>query len=331
MSKKKVLSEVIRVLQLEGQAILDCAERMEGQGDLSRGVEGIVECFSRVLRGGGKIVVTGVGKSGKIAQKIAATLSSTGSLAVFLHPTEGLHGDLGIVQKNDAILALSYTGNTEELIRLMPSLKELGVPIVGVGGNSSSQLGQYADFWLDARVSSEACPHNLAPTSSTTLALALGDALAVALMYVRGFQPQAFALNHPGGALGRRLTLKVSDLMHSGEGVATLSPHASMHEVILASTEKKLGAVLIVEGTRLMGLITDGDIRRALKFKEKFFSLKASDVMTANPVVIHPDSMAHSAIDLMENRKSQISVLPVVDEYMNWKGVLRLHDLIRAF
>ena len=331
MGKKKVLSEVIRVLRLEGQVILDCAERMEVQGDLSRGVEGIVECFSRVLGCGGKIVVTGVGKSGKIAQKIAATLSSTGSLAVFLHPTEGLHGDLGIVQKNDAILALSYTGNTEELIRLMPSLKELGVPIVGVGGNSSSQLGQYADFWLDARVSSEACPHNLAPTSSTTLALALGDALAVALMYVRGFQPQAFALNHPGGALGRRLTLKVSDLMHSGEGVATLSPHASMHEVILASTEKKLGAVLIVEGTRLMGLITDGDIRRALKIKEKFFSLKASDVMTANPVVIHPDSMAHSAIDLMENRKSQISVLPVVDEYMNWKGVLRLHDLIRAF
>ena len=331
MGKRKVLTEVVRVLQLEGQSILDCVHRLESEVELGESVQQIVDCLSRVLETGGKLIVTGVGKSGKVAQKIAATLSSTGSLAVFLHPTEGLHGDLGVVQKKDAVLALSYTGNTEELVRLLPSLKALGVPIVGIGGNRSSQLAQSADFWLDASVKQEACPHNLAPTASTTLALALGDALAVALMQLRGFDSKAFALNHPGGSLGRRLHLKVADLMHTGASVATVSPQASMHEVVIASTEKKLGIVLVVEGSLLRGIITDGDIRRSLQAQEKFFTLKASDVMTQNPVVTFPESMAHSAIDLMENRKSQISVLPVVDQNMNWKGVLRLHDLIRVF
>ena len=331
MGRKKILAEVVRVLRLEGQSILECADRLQSKNENGEGLEKVVDCLCRVLEGGGKLIVTGVGKSGKVAQKIAATLSSTGSLAIFLHPTEGLHGDLGVVQKKDAVLALSYTGNTEELIRLLPSLKAMGVPIIGIGGNASSQLGQSADYWLDASVSAEACPHNLAPTSSTTLALALGDALAVALMQLRGFDSQAFALNHPGGSLGRRLHMKVSDLMHTGESVARASPDASMHEVVIASTDKKLGIVLVVEGTQLKGIITDGDIRRSLQVKEKFFTLKASDVMTRNPVVISPESMAHSAIDIMENRKSQISVLPVVDEQMNWKGVLRLHDLIRIF
>ena len=177
----------------------------------------------------------------------------------------------------------------------------------------------------------EACPHNLAPTASTTLALALGDALAVALMQLRGFDAQAFARNHPGGSLGNRLTLRVADIMHSREQVPTVPGHASMDEVVVASTHKKLGAVLVVEGEALLGIITDGDLRRALQHREKFFQLTAAEVMTRSPVFATPQMMATAALDLMENRPSQISVLPVVDEAGHWKGLVRLHDLVRAF
>src|SRR4051812_15240842 len=279
MKTDEIIPEVIRVLKMEGQAILTCVERLKN-GTASEPFKKALTCLHASLEKGGKIVVTGVGKSGKVGQKIAATLCSTGSLAVFLHPTEGLHGDIGVVCPNDSVLALSNTGNTDELLRLFPSLKRLGVSVIGMGGNPSSKLAEECDIWIDAQVETEACPHNLAPTTSTTLAQALGDALAVTLMQVRGFDAQSFAKNHPGGSLGKRLSLTVNDLMHRGDAVPVLGLHASMEEVVILSTQKQLGAVLVVEGERLLGIITDGDIRRSLQYREKFFQLKADAVMT---------------------------------------------------
>ncbi|MGZ3707823.1 MAG: KpsF/GutQ family sugar-phosphate isomerase, partial [Bdellovibrionota bacterium] len=281
----------------------------------------------------GKIVVTGVGKSGKVGQKIAATLSSTGSFAVFLHPTEGLHGDLGLVSSRDVIVAISYTGNTEELVRLLPSLKSLRVPIIAISGNRSSALAEQCDAMIDAYVEAEACPHNLAPTTSTTLTLALGDAMAMALMQLRGFDAKSFALNHPGGSLGRRLNLKVSDVMQRGEAVATVTADASMDDVIMALTRKMQGGVLVVDGPKLLGLITEGDVRRALKHREKFFTMKASQIMTSKPITTTPETLAHSALALMENRPTEISILAVVETpgSDHWAGIVRVHDLVKAF
>ena len=330
MTQVDIVAEVDRVLRMEGDAILKCSERLKLK-PAQEAIKKAISSFSLALGQGGKIVVLGVGKSGKIAQKTVATLCSTGSLAVFLHPTEGLHGDLGLVSPKDAVLVFSYTGNTDEIIRLMPSLKSLRVSVVGIGGNPGSKLAALCDVWIDGAVDQEACPHNLAPTTSTTLALALGDALAMALMRVRGFNAQDFAQNHPGGSLGKRLNLKVEDVMQSGTAVATLGESASMDEVILALTEKKLGAVLIVDGTKLCGIITEGDLRRALQHRERFFQMKAAAVMTAKPITIRSDQMAQEALDLMENRPSQISVLPVVDSAGHWKGLIRLHDLAKSF
>lgn len=294
------------------------------------GVERAIETLDQALTRGGKIVVTGVGKSGKVAGKIAATFSSTGSLAVFLHPTEGLHGDLGIVTEKDAVLALSYTGNTEELIRLLPSLQSRKVPVVAIVGNPRSRLAEQATVVIDGSVEKEACAINLAPTSSTTLALAIGDALAVSLMKRRGFDAQAFALNHPAGGLGKRLHLKVAEVMHTGAAVGTLPATATMDQVIQLSTERKLGAVLVVDGPRLLGIITDGDLRRALSQKERFFQLQASEVMTAQPITVDAETLATEALEIMENRPSQISVLPVVNSHGQWQGLVRLHDLVKT-
>lgn len=332
LSSEQIIAEATRVLSLEGKAILDCSDRLrQNAGGAAESFQKAVGICMKALDDGGKLIVTGVGKSGKVGQKIAATLSSTGSLSLFLHPTEGLHGDLGVVRSSDVVLALSYTGNTDEVIKLLPSLKSLGVKVIGLGGKANSLLAQQCDVWLDGGVGSEACPHNLAPTTSTTLALALGDALAVTLMNLRGFDVQAFALNHPGGSLGKRLQLRVEGLMHRGSDVPVLSVDAKMDEVILISSQKPLGGVLIVEGTRLKGIITDGDLRRSLKLREKFFDLRAEEVMTRNPITVGPEMKAEQALDLMENRPSQISVLPVVDSSGNWMGLLRLHDLVRAF
>ena len=326
----EIIPEAIRVLELEGQSILDCARRLS-QGPSAEAFKKAVECMNQALERGGKIVVTGVGKSGKIGQKISATLLSTGSLSIYLHSAEGFHGDLGMVRGEDVVLALSYTGNTDEVIRLIPSLKKLNVPIIGLGGNGHSKLARECTIWIDGEVTHEACPHNLAPTSSTTVALALGDAIAMTLMQLRGFPAQSFAANHPGGSLGKKLTLKVSDLMHSGDQVAVLDAHATMEQVVITSTEKKLGAVLIVDKLQLLGIITDGDLRRALRKREKFFDLIASEVMTPHPVTVGLETMAYEALEIMENRASQISVLPVVDAEGHWRGVIRLHDLIQSF
>ncbi|MBI2711314.1 MAG: KpsF/GutQ family sugar-phosphate isomerase [Bdellovibrio sp.] len=330
MHPSQTTLEAIRVMELEGRSILECAQRLKSP-ETARGFEQTVEWCQQALEQRGKIVVTGVGKSGKIGQKIAATLSSTGSLAVFLHPTEGLHGDLGLIQSGDVVLALSNTGNTEEVVRLVPILKNRGAKVVAVTGNRSSRLARDSDAWIDAWVSSEACPHNLAPTCSTTLALALGDALAVTLMKVRGFDAKAFAQNHPGGSLGKRLHLKVQDLAIPLEKVASVGPATEIDEVIELATRLHHGAVLVVEGSKLLGIITDGDIRRSLRQREGFFLLKAQDIMTRSPVLAKADMMAQDALELMENRSSQISVLPVVEKEDRVVGLLRLHDLVQSF
>ncbi|MEK6579237.1 MAG: KpsF/GutQ family sugar-phosphate isomerase [Bdellovibrionota bacterium] len=328
--KLDLAAEVARVLELEGRAILECAKRIE-KLDIARDVSHAIEILASALDQGGKIVVTGVGKSGKVGQKIASTLCSTGSLAVFLHPSDGMHGDLGLVTAKDAVLALSYSGNTEELVQLLPSLKKLGVPVVGLGGKADSKLAQSCDSWMDGSVAQEACPHNLAPTTSTTLALALGDALSIALMQMRGFDAGSFAKNHPGGTLGRKLNLRVSDVMLRARQIAKVSESTLMEVVVVALTEKRQGAVLVVKGEKLLGIITDGDLKRALKFREKFFSTRASEVMTKKPITCTEEMMAHEALKLMEDRPNQISVLPVVDSRGSWKGLVRLHDLIGSF
>jgi arabinose-5-phosphate isomerase len=325
----EAVQEVKRVLSLEGRAILDCAERLAEPRN-AQAVERALKLMRASLEGGGKIVVTGVGKSGKIAQKVAATLCSTGSLAVFLHPTEGLHGDLGVVVSKDVVIAYSYTGNTEELMKLQPSLKALKVPVIGIGGNAQSRLAASCEVWIDGSVSQEACPINLAPTSSTTLALALGDALAMALMRLRGFAPKDFAQNHPGGSIGNRLNLRVSDLMHQGDKVPCLGRSATMDQVVMELSQRRLGAVLIVEGEKLVGLITDGELKRALQHREKFFTMKAEQVMTPSPVTARPEMMAQEALVLMEDRPFQLSVLPVVDDQGRWKGLIRVHDLVTS-
>lgn len=332
-----LIEESVRVLREEAQALNACADRLMA-GESSQEWEKAIFFFKKTLDDGGKIVVTGVGKSGKIAQKISATLSSTGSLSVYLHPTEALHGDLGVVCQKDIVLALSYTGNTDEVIQLLPSLQKLGVPIIGMGGNTRSLLSQHSEAWIDASVVAEVGPYRLAPTTSTTLALALGDAIAMTLMRLRGFDPEVFAQNHPGGSLGKQLHLRVRDLMHQGKSVAFVQVHTPVKEVIMALTEKKLGAVLVVNhlelesDQQLLGLITEGDLRRALQRSDEFFKLFAGDIMTKKPVTIRADALAKEALDLMEKRSSQISVLPVIhSEKKQGLGLIRLHDLVRVF
>ncbi len=322
-----IIQEVIRVLETEAEGLRAFTERV--RQDSARTLEKAVQMLSASLQQGGKIVVTGLGKSGKIGQKTAATFCSTGSLAVYLHPTEGLHGDLGVVSEKDCVLAFSQTGNTEDILNLLPALRERGVKVIAVAGKAQSRLAQAADLWIDSSIPQEACPHQLAPTTSTTLALAIGDALAVALMQVRGFDEQSFARNHPGGALGRRLTLKVSDCMHSGSAVGTVTPNTSMEEVVHAATRSPLGGVLVTEGHRLAGLITDGDIRRALSHREKFFSLTAADVMTRQPITITTDQLATQALSQMENRERPLGILPVVNADGHWRGLVRIHDLVQ--
>lgn len=281
----------------------------------------------------GKVVMAGVGKSGIIAQKIAATLTSVGTLAIALHPCDALHGDLGIVTSDDVVMMLSNSGKTEELLTMLPHLKRRQVPIIAIVGNPQSLLADQADVVLDASVEREACPLNLAPTTSTTVALAIGDALAMTVMQMKGLTPQDFAINHPAGRLGKRLTLQVADLMHSGSQLPALDPQASFMDVVLAVSQGGIGAVSVVDLQGfLLGIITDGDIRRSIpKLNSSALdSLTAGMIMTRNPVVVTPGVLAFSALKLMEERNSQISVLPVVDEENRSLGLLRLHDIVRS-
>lgn len=280
-----------------------------------------------IVKSSGKVVITGVGKSGLIGQKIAATLASTGTTSIFMHSTEGLHGDLGMITGNDVVIAISNSGRSEEVVSIMPSIKKIGAVVAVMTGDRKSPLADYSDYLLDIGVDREACPINLAPTCSTTATLVMGDALAATLIRLRDFQPENFALYHPGGSLGRRLLTRVKDVMHGGNELPRVSLTTPIETILLTMTEKQLGAVCVTDGNRLIGLITEGDIRRALAKREQFFTFTADDVMTADPIVIHPTDMAVEALATMENRSSQISVLPVV-ESGELVGLVRIHDLL---
>ncbi len=335
MSKKtdhfeSILEEGRRVLTVEADALRAAASQVDESFALA------VKGLHTALGQGGKIVVTGVGKSGIVARKVAATLTSTGSPAVFLHPTEALHGDLGIVGEKDVLLLFSHSGGSEELLHLLPAARSLCAGAWGVFGNPNGALARHCDGVISSAVSSEACPHNLAPTASSTLAMAIGDAVAMALQRLAGFGPDHFARFHPAGALGKRLRTMVKDVMHGEGEIAFLSPSAPIDDVVIALTKDRLSGVCIVDGktpggkSRLVGVVTEGDIRRALSKKEKFFQLSAREVMTQKPTTVGADAKAVDALALMENRESQISFLPVVDPDGGCLGVVRLHDLVQA-
>ena len=277
----------------------------------------------------GKVVVTGIGKSGIVGKKIAATLASTGTLTVFMNSAEGLHGDLGMVDKEDVVIAISNSGNSDEVVSIIPSIKKIGAKLIAMTGNKNSKLGVQSDAILDIGVEREACPMNIAPTCSTTATIVMGDALASVLIKLRNFKPENFAVYHPGGSLGRRLLMKVKDVMHSGTDLAVVEKDTNIDEILVTMTKKKLGAVCVLEDGKMAGIITEGDIRRALGNKEEFFTYKAVDIMISKFTYIEAEKMAVDALELMENRESQISVLPVL-EGQKLIGMVRIHDLLNS-
>ena len=314
--------KVIEILRLESAAI-DAAAANLDRSNVEAAVDILGSCS-------GKVIVCGVGKSGVIGQKIAQTLTSTGTVAVFVNPSDALHGGLGVVVAGDVVIALSNSGETEELLAILPTFRQRGVAIIAIAGSLDSTLARQADAVLDASVDKEACPLNLAPTTSTTVALAIGDALAMALMDAKGLTAEDFAANHPAGRLGKRLTLTVSDLMHDSPNV---SPFANWLDVIKAISKNALGAVNVVDdASKLLGIITDGDLRRTIERTppDMFSTLTAENMMTPGPITASPETLAFDALRLMENRPSQISVLPVLDADGVCVGLLRLHDVVRS-
>ena len=308
-----------KVLQTEAAAVLALVDRLDDR---------FAEAVSLVVRCKGRVIVTGMGKSGIICRKIAATLASTGTPAFFLHPAEAVHGDLGVIQADDVVIAMSYSGETEELTRVLETLKRIGAPLIALTGGPNSTLAQAASVALDCSVSEEACPMNLVPTASTTAALAMGDALAMTVLVEKGFKPDDFANLHPGGKLGKRL-MRVEQLMASGDALPVVQLHTSMKDVIYEMSRKKLGMTSVVEKDgRLAGIITDGDLRRKMPGTPNILELTARDVMTPNPIAISQSTMAVEALALMEQRK--ITSIVVIDADRRVEGVVHLHDLWRT-
>jgi arabinose-5-phosphate isomerase len=309
-----------RVLAMEAAAIESIATRLD-EAQFNRACELILACA-------GRVVVMGMGKSGHIARKIAATMASTGTPAMFVHPAEAAHGDLGMITRQDIVLALSNSGESDEVLAILPSLKRLAVPIISLTGNPNSTLALQAIVHLDAGVSEEACPLNLAPTASTTVALALGDALAVALLEARGFQADDFALSHPGGSLGRRLLVHVRDLMHGGETLPVVQQSMSLRDALLEISRKGMGMTAVVdEAGQLQGVYTDGDLRRTLDRDFDLRTTAVATVMTRNPATIEAQCLAAEAAAVMEEKR--INGLLVLDAGQ-LVGALNMHDLLRA-
>jgi arabinose-5-phosphate isomerase len=308
------------VIRKEAEAVAALEKKIDD--NFVRAVELILKC-------NGRVIVTGIGKSGIIGKKIAATLTSTGTAAFFLHPAEGIHGDLGMVQKNDVVIAITKSGGTDELYQLIPLFKRLGVPIITLTGNPDSSVAEKSDVVIDVSVAHEACGNDLVPTSSTTAALVMGDALAIALLDERHFSSEDFALLHPGGHLGRKLLLKVSDIMHTGDDIPKVFEDTGMKQVILEMTSKRLGTTTVVnQKGELTGIFTDGDLRRLVERTDDIFSLKAGKVMTKNPKTIDPDDLAAKALNLMESYS--ITSLVVTDEKKQPVGMVHLHDILKA-
>lgn len=319
-TQSKRLALASDVLRRESDAIAGLSSRLDDRFD--RAIE-------LILKARGRVIVTGMGKSGLIGQKLAATLSSTGTPAFFLHPVEAGHGDLGVVGEDDVVLAISKSAASEEIGDLLPAFKRLGTPIILITGNMAGELTKRADAVLDASVEHEAESHDLVPTCSTTAALALGDAIAIVLMNERGITPDDFARFHPRGALGRRLLLTVSDVMHSGDQSPRVSETATFKDLLVEMTRKRLGCAAVVdEANRLVGIFTDGDLRRQIESQRDLFALHAADVMTRNPKHVVASELAVSAIARMEDAK--ITVLAVVDDAGLLAGIVHMHDILSS-
>ena len=318
MSDLRRLAE--RVLRLEAEAILGLIPKLDERFD--RAVELLHGCR-------GRVIVTGMGKSGLVGRKIAATLASTGTPAYFLHPAEGVHGDVGMVARGDVVLALSNSGETDEVLAILPPLKRLGVPIVLLTGNPSSTLARQAEVVIDVSAAEEACPMNLAPTSSTTAALAAGDALAMALLELRGLKPEDYAALHPRGTLGWRALFRVRDLMHTGDAVPVVLETTPLRDAIGEMTRKRLGMTTVVDGgSRLIGVITDGDLRRLHLREASISGLSAGAVATREPKTILADELAAKALEVMESW--MITSLVIVDDVGRPSGIIHMHDILRA-
>ena len=318
-SRFSALTEICRVLSLEARALTRVQSAIDARW--AAAVERIAGCR-------GKLVVTGMGKSGLVAQKIAATFSSTGTPALFLDPGEALHGGLGVVQKGDLVLAIGKSGESDELNALLPALRARKVPVIAMTANPRSTLAKAADLVLETPVEAEACPLNLAPTTSTTVAMALGDALAVALMKRRGFKAEQFAANHPAGRLGKRLTLRVRDVMRAGADNPAVRLSSSTGDLLSTITRLQAGAACVVDGRgRLIGLVTDYDIRRALEAGGDFLKKTIRSIMNPAPTTISPDEFAAQAVEIMEDRRNPFNVLPVVDRAGRSVGLIQIHDL----
>lgn len=318
-----IVNEGKKVFDIEIESLLEIKRTLNG--DFEDLVKRIGNCE-------GRVIITGMGKSGHVARKIAATMSSLGTPTFFLHPAEGLHGDLGRVTKNDIIIAISNSGETDEVIGLLPSIKTIGAMLVSITGKRNSTLEENSDLSIVLPIKQEASPNNLAPTTSTTATLVFGDALAVVLAKMNNFKPENFALFHPNGSLGKRLLLKVKNIMHMNDENPVIEVEKSLKDAILVMSSQGLGAVTIIdEEMRIQGLITDGDIRRTIeKHGEKIFGMKVNQIMTEKPIKINENELVVTALEVMENREKQLMVLPVVNDEDEVTGMIRIHDIIKA-
>lgn len=317
-----VLDQAKDVFRKEANAILSLIDRVNE--DFIRAVTLLQSCT-------GKVIVTGIGKSGIISQKIASTLSCSGTPALFLHPAEGIHGDIGMVSKNDVVIAVSNSGETDELLKILPVIKRLGIKLIVVTGNPESLLSKSGDAVLDLGVQEEACPLGLIPTTSTAAAMAMGDALALALLERRGFKEEDFAALHPGGALGRKLLLRVEDVMHVREALPLVSEHDPMQVALIEMSSKRLGVTgVVTEQGELAGIITDGDLRRGLERKKNLLSLTVRDVMTRNPRTIEKEALAAQALQVMEQYSITSLFIVAASGLKKPEGIIHLHDLLKA-
>ena len=318
MTENEIIKTGRDVIKIEADAVANLEKSIN---------QDFVKAVDIIYATKGRVVLTGMGKSGLVARKIVATLNSTGTAAIYLHPTDALHGDLGMVRKEDVVIIISKSGSTEEIEKLLPMLKRLGVKLISMSGNHDSSLVRQSDIFLNISVKEEACPHDLTPTSSTTATLVMGDAISVALLQKRGFTAEDFALLHPGGSLGKRLSLKIDEIMTKGDGVPVVNENSSIKDIILEMTSKRLGTTCVVnEEGMLTGIITDGDLRRLLEKTMDVRQLVATDIMSTNPKVTEKDYLASFALQLMENHK--ITSLVVTDQDKKPIGIVHLHDLI---
>jgi len=318
LTSEEIIEKGKKVIRIESEAVADLLNSIN---------ENFVKAVEVILKCKGRVVLTGMGKSGLIARKIVATLNSTGTASIFLHPTDALHGDLGMVRIEDVVILISKSGMTDELAKLIPMLKRIGVKIITLTGEPDSPLAKESDVVLNVHVNEEACPHHLAPTSSTTATLVMGDALSVVLLQLRNFTPEDFAFLHPGGSLGKRLSLQIKEIMITGDKIPAVSVDTSIKDVILEITSKRLGTTCVIDELGILkGIITDGDLRRLLERTLEIKNLKASDILTKNPKVMRQEYLASFALQQMENYK--ITTLIIVDDNHKPIGIVHLHDLI---